>query len=60
MIAAVIYAVSDEMHQLQVAGRAGMISDVLIDASGALTGIILALMLISANWFVRQEYINSL
>ena len=32
------YAVSDEIHQLFVPGRAGMISDVLIDSVGVLIG----------------------
>ena len=33
---ALLYAVGDELHQLFVAGRAGMWQDVLIDAAGAL------------------------
>lgn len=32
------YAVSDEIHQLFVPGRAGMIGDVLIDSCGVLIG----------------------
>lgn len=32
------YAVSDEIHQLFVPGRAGMVSDVLIDSCGVLIG----------------------
>lgn len=42
-----VYAVSDEIHQLFVPGRAGQIRDVLIDFSGSLTGIILALVFIA-------------
>lgn len=37
-----VYAVSDEVHQLFVPGRAGQIRDVLIDFAGALTGVALA------------------
>lgn len=37
----VIYAISDEIHQLFVPGRAGQVKDVFIDSAGALTGIIL-------------------
>lgn len=37
----VLYAISDEMHQLFVPGRGGQVSDVLIDSAGALTGIVL-------------------
>ena len=39
------YAVSDEMHQLYVAGRSGQIRDVCIDTAGATTGAILTLIL---------------
>ncbi len=34
----VIYAISDEIHQLFVEGRSGLPSDVVIDSLGALTG----------------------
>lgn len=36
-----LYAVSDEVHQLFVPGRASMATDVLIDTAGALMGILL-------------------
>lgn len=36
-----IYAISDEVHQFFVPGRAGQIRDVLIDFSGSLTGVAL-------------------
>ncbi|SDM39593.1 VanZ like family protein [Psychrobacillus sp. OK028] len=35
----VLFAVSDEIHQLFVDGRGGQVKDILIDSSGALTGI---------------------
>lgn len=38
-----LYAVTDEVHQLFVAGRGGRVSDVFIDTSGAVTGILLLL-----------------
>jgi len=34
------YAASDEFHQLYVPGRSGQVTDVLIDSSGALLGIL--------------------
>ena len=37
-----LYAISDEIHQLFVPGRAGQIRDVFIDFSGALVGTLLA------------------
>lgn len=36
---AVLYAASDEFHQLFIEGRSGELRDVLIDSSGAATGI---------------------
>ena len=37
----ILYAISDEVHQLFVPGRSGQISDVLLDSVGAMTGILL-------------------
>lgn len=36
------YAATDEFHQIFVPGRAGMVTDVMIDSSGALAGVLLA------------------
>ena len=44
LIIAMLYASSDEFHQLFVPGRSGQIRDVLIDSSGALTGILLLIL----------------
>lgn len=41
----IVYAISDELHQLLIDGRSGQLSDVLIDSAGALMGIGVA-------WFV--------
>ena len=38
---ALLYAVSDEIHQLYVPGRACKVADVLIDATGAVLGILI-------------------
>ena len=40
-IFATLYATSDEFHQIFVPGRTGMITDVCIDASGALAGVLI-------------------
>lgn len=45
VIAAALYACSDEFHQLFVPGRAGCIRDVMIDSAGALLGLVLFLLL---------------
>lgn len=37
----VLYALSDEIHQLFVPGRAGQLKDVIIDSCGALFGVLL-------------------
>lgn len=37
---AMLYAVSDEFHQLFVQGRAGSVRDVMIDSAGVLLGIL--------------------
>lgn len=39
LLICVLYAVSDEVHQLFVPGRAGLISDVLLDSAASLVGI---------------------
>lgn len=39
-----LYACSDEFHQLFVAGRSGRISDVLIDSAGAVLGMVLFML----------------
>lgn len=36
----VLYAVSDELHQLFVPGRAGQVMDVLIDSAGSVVGVL--------------------
>ena len=41
LLICILYASSDEFHQLFVLGRAARVTDVLIDSSGALTGILL-------------------
>lgn len=40
-LAGLLYAVTDEIHQLYVPGRAGQLRDVLIDACGVFFGIFL-------------------
>ena len=36
----IVYAISDELHQLFVPGRGAQVKDVIIDSTGALVGII--------------------
>lgn len=46
LVICIIYAVSDEAHQLFVSGRGGQVKDVLIDTVGAISGISAYLVLI--------------
>lgn len=48
----ILYACSDEFHQLFVAGRAGLISDVLVDSAGAVLG--LALYVWIQEWVMKK------
>jgi VanZ family protein len=50
---AVAYAVTDEIHQTFVAGRAGRPLDVLIDAAGAALGLVAWWRLRSRRWSAR-------
>lgn len=43
---ALLYAISDEIHQLYVPGRVGAITDVLIDFSGTITGLLLLFLIL--------------
>ena len=49
----VLYAISDEVHQLFVPGRSGQVSDVLLDSVGALAGIGLYLLL--SRWKQKRK-----
>ena len=42
------YACSDELHQLSIDGRSGQWTDVLVDSSGVLAGVILGTILIKS------------
>ena len=44
ILISLIYAISDEIHQIFVPGRAGRITDVFIDLAGILTGVGLSLL----------------
>ncbi len=48
VLLAVLYAVTDEVHQAFVPGRTGLARDVLIDAVGAALGVW------AAGWIVRR------
>ena len=50
------YACTDEFHQLFVPGRAGLLSDVLIDSLSAVLGLVVfALLQKFVVWFYRRN-----
>ena len=51
--AATVYAATDEIHQLFVAGRSGRFTDVCIDGAGAALGIIVFVLLVRAKKHVQ-------
>ena len=42
------YACTDELHQLFVPGRTGKLTDVLIDSSGVLLGVLIVMLIVRA------------
>ena len=40
LLICLLYAISDEVHQLFVGGRSGQVSDVLLDFCGAIVGVL--------------------
>ncbi|RKL68203.1 VanZ family protein [Salipaludibacillus neizhouensis] len=46
LVIGVLYAISDEVHQLFIPGRSGEVRDVLIDSGGASAGIGLYLLVV--------------
>lgn len=51
-----LYAITDEIHQLFVAGRSGQLKDVLIDTIGAIFGCIIFLLLLPKLQAVLKKY----
>jgi VanZ family protein len=52
----VTYAISDEVHQLFVPGRGGLVKDVIIDSAGVIAGIGLYLIVSKIiNWKIVYE-----
>ena len=51
----VFYAMTDEIHQLFVEGRAGRISDVLLDSVGAVTGALIGTLVFNLLFLKRKK-----
>lgn len=51
----VLYAISDEIHQLFVSGRSGELKDVLIDSLGSAVGSVLMILLLAGYIAFRSR-----
>lgn len=57
LLVVVVYAISDEIHQLFVPGRSGQWSDVLLDSMAGLIGITLTLLIIRSTIYKNKEIV---
>lgn len=51
----VLYAIADEIHQIFVPGRAFQISDILVDSTGALIGVIASFIILKTILFIKKR-----
>lgn len=49
------YAITDEIHQLFVPGRAFQLIDILVDSAGALIGVIASLIILKLILFIKKR-----
>lgn len=60
-LAAVLYACTDEFHQLFVDGRGGTLPDILLDSFGAAAGVMFAVLILLFVWRkARRKRKNSI
>lgn len=51
----VLYAITDEIHQIFVPERAFQISDILVDSTGALIGVIASFIILKTILFIKKR-----
>ena len=51
----VLYAITDEIHQIFVPGRAFQISDILVDSTGALIGVIASFVILKTILYIMKR-----
>ena len=51
----VFYAITDEIHQIFVPGRAFQISDILVDSTGALIGVIASFVILKVILYIMKR-----
>ena len=54
-VVTVFYAITDEIHQIFVPDRAFQLSDILVDSTGALIGIIVSLIILRLYLTVKER-----
>jgi len=58
LLVSTLYAVTDEIHQLFVLGRAGQLIDVFIDTTGSIVGVFIFNVLHKITFHRRKKYEN--
>lgn len=51
----VFYAITDEIHQIFVPGRAFQISDILVDSTGALIGVTASFVILKIILYIKKR-----
>ncbi len=54
-VGTVLYAVTDEVHQIFVPDRAFQLSDILVDSTGALIGVIASLIILKIIFIIKER-----
>lgn len=54
----VLYAITDEIHQIFVPDRAFQISDILVDSTGALIGVIASFVILKLVLYIKGKMKN--
>lgn len=55
LLVGIVYAASDELHQLFVSGRSGQLTDVLLDSCGVLAGVLFVCLLAQMKSVCRKR-----
>lgn len=55
----VLYAFTDEIHQIFVPGRAFQVSDLLVDSTGALIGVTASFILLKIILYIKERRIRN-
>lgn len=59
LIIGAVYAITDEIHQIFVVGRTASITDVLIDTSGVIVGIVIIMVIVKLIEINKKNTANN-